>query len=40
MDFRDAGAVDGAFDALNVSLDHLVKLVEDVAAALGEQSSA
>jgi hypothetical protein len=29
MDFGDVGAVDPALDALNVSLDHLVKLVED-----------
>ncbi len=29
MDFGDVGAVDAAFDALNISLDHLVKLVED-----------
>jgi hypothetical protein len=29
MDFGDAGAVGNALDALNVSLDHLVKLVED-----------
>ena len=29
MDFGDVGAIDAAFDALNVSLDHLVKLVED-----------
>jgi hypothetical protein len=29
MDFGDAGVVDDALDALNTSLDHLVKLVED-----------
>ncbi|HWJ53318.1 MAG TPA: DUF222 domain-containing protein, partial [Propionibacteriaceae bacterium] len=29
MDFGDVGAVDDALDALNVSLDHLIKLVED-----------
>jgi hypothetical protein len=29
MDFGETSAVDDALDALNVSLDHLVKLVED-----------
>jgi hypothetical protein len=29
MDLGDVGAIDDALDALNVSLDHLVKLVED-----------
>ena len=29
MDFGDVGAVDAALDTLNVSFDHLVKLVED-----------
>ena len=29
MDFGDVGAVDNALDTLNVSLDHLIKLVED-----------
>jgi hypothetical protein len=29
MNFGDANAVDDALDALNVSLEHLVKLVED-----------